>query len=36
MVNVSNRQQPRRDEKYQLKATHWSSMNDEETLTTQG
>ena len=36
MVNMSNRQQPDRDEKYQLKAIHGSSMNDEETHTTKG
>ena len=34
LVNKSKRQQPHRDEKCQLKATHGSSMNDEETLTT--
>ena len=32
MMNRSMRQQPHRDEKCQLKATHVSSLNDEETL----
>ena len=30
---MSERQQPHQDEKCQLKATHGSSMNEEETLT---
>ena len=34
VVNMSN-EQPHQDEKCQLKATHGSSMNDEETLTPQ-
>ena len=33
MVSMFKRQQPRRDETFQLKATHGSLMNDEETLT---
>ena len=36
MVHMSKRQQPKRDEKRRLKASHESSMNDEETLTPQG
>ena len=36
MVNMSNRHQPQQDEKCQRKASHWSTMNEDETLTSQG
>lgn len=36
MVNMSQRQQPHWDDDCQLKAIHWSLLNEEETLTPHG